>query len=216
MATSKTSSNVSSKDADQILKLIAIITIPVFIIFLGIFYFLLSVIYKTSDADARTYQMSIFFRYAVRLVSFLFLAGLISYMFWSYLTENNLSYKLFLLIIPPLLVYALAVIARGAAYLIGAVVNLERNVLIIPRDVLSYGFVKNIFKLQILWGWFTMDELPFSEIKKITREKGNTMFIHGDFGSRKLVWCNKQKRDECIEMIERLSKHKLSSLDLGL
>lgn len=215
MAASKASAN----DSDQFPKLVAIIILPVFIIFIGIFYFILSKIYKTSEADGRTSQMSIFFRYAVRLVGFLIITAVFLLVFLGVLIENkyHLLFGFVIFFVTPILiVYALAVIARGAAYLIGAVVNLKRNVLIIPRDVFSYDFGKNIFKLQILWGWFTMEELPFSEIKKITREKGNTMYIHGDFGSRKLVWGNKQKRDECIQMIERLSKHKLASRDLGM
>lgn len=51
------------------------------------------------------------------------------------------------------------------------------------------------------YGWARMDEVRLSEIGRITRKAGADLYIHGSFGSRRITFTNKQKRDECIYAI---------------
>ena len=51
-----------------------------------------------------------------------------------------------------------------------------------------------------------MESVRLSQIKKITREAGKKLYIHGPFGSRGIHFSNKQKRDECISAIENLGR----------
>lgn len=109
----------------------------------------------------------------------------------------------------------LATTARLGTTQIGMLVFPEKGVFVIPADPAKNTFTENILKGRYLFSMFTMEELPLKEVDKITREKGNTAFIHGKFGTRGIKWRNKQKRDECIAALERACKKRLSSFDAG-
>lgn len=52
-----------------------------------------------------------------------------------------------------------------------------------------------------------MVEIPLSGIKRISRQSGTTILLHGDFGSYSFDYASKQKRDECITAIQSYNKN---------
>ena len=46
-----------------------------------------------------------------------------------------------------------------------------------------------------------MDSVSLADVQKITRQAGKKLFLHGDFGSRRISFTDKLKRDECIHLI---------------
>ena len=53
----------------------------------------------------------------------------------------------------------------------------------------------------------------FSTEESISREKGKILFIHGEFGTRKIEYMTKQKRDECLYAIQRIKKQKITATE---
>lgn len=75
--------------------------------------------------------------------------------------------------------------------------------------------MENILQGRYFSDMYKMEELPLSEIQKITREGGKIAYVHGKFGTRKISWRDKQKRDECIATLERACKKNLGGYDRG-
>ncbi|WP_455231419.1 hypothetical protein [Geopseudomonas aromaticivorans] len=83
----------------------------------------------------------------------------------------------------------------------GVYVDSANDRVVFPEDLgnLSLG---EILRLKIITRLGEMDEVPLSGIKRITRQSGTKLFIHGQFGSRAIKYSDKQKRDECISAIQ--------------
>jgi len=62
--------------------------------------------------------------------------------------------------------------------------------------------VSDYLNLKFITELGTVEEVQLNQIRKITRQAGKKLFIHGKFGSRGMSFSNKQKRDECISAIE--------------
>lgn len=105
--------------------------------------------------------------------------------------------------------------ARIGIAQIGLLIFKDQDMFIIPADFNQNSFFQNFFQLKIFKSMFLMEELPLTGIYKITREVGKKAFIHGSFGTRSILWRNKQKRDECIAALEIACGKKLSSFDSG-
>lgn len=69
-----------------------------------------------------------------------------------------------------------------------------------PCDQQSYD-IQDYLKLRFVSDLPRMDEVRLSEIERMTRQAGSDLFIHGAFGSRRIRFTKKQKRDECIYAI---------------
>lgn len=93
-------------------------------------------------------------------------------------------------------------IARSASSnYFGVYIDRENDRAVFPKD-LGILSASEMIKLKFITELGEMDEVPLSQIKRITRQAGNSLFIHGRFGSRSLSYSDKQKRDECISAIK--------------
>ena len=75
------------------------------------------------------------------------------------------------------------------------------NRVLLPKDMANYS-ITDYFNLKFITDLGTLEQVPLDQIRKITRQGGKKLFIHGKFGSRGMTFFNKQKRDECISAIE--------------
>jgi len=84
---------------------------------------------------------------------------------------------------------------------LGPVIDDKKNIVAFPPDFQSFT-ITDFFSLKPLNAFYNTDEVKLSDILKMTRQAGKYLYIHGDFGSRKLAFSTKQKRDECIATIQ--------------
>lgn len=82
----------------------------------------------------------------------------------------------------------------------GVIVDPEKDRIVFQFDQESYDF-SDYLKLKFIRDLPKMDEVRLSEIGRITRKTGFDLYILGSFGSRRISFTNKQKRDECIYAI---------------
>ncbi len=100
------------------------------------------------------------------------------------------------------------------AKMIGVLIFEETQTIVIPWDPLNNTAKEDFFRLKWFFDAMHLEELNLGEIEKITRQAGVKLFIHGAFGTRGLRFSSKQKRDECIAAIERITKKCYVHLDL--
>lgn len=87
----------------------------------------------------------------------------------------------------------------------GVLVDPENGRVLLPKDMANYS-ISDYFNLKFITELGTLEEVPLSEVRRITRQAGKKLFIHGKFGSRGMEFSKKQKRDECISAIEDAAK----------
>lgn len=104
----------------------------------------------------------------------------------------------------------LAISARIGTTQIGMLIFPDKDLIVIPTDPNKNSFVENILQAQLVGNMFSMEEIPLSKLKKITKQSGKKAFLHGTFGTRCVAWRNKQKRDECIAALEEARGKRLS------
>lgn len=97
-----------------------------------------------------------------------------------------------------------AVALHLAVIYLGVVGAPEHDRLFFSPDMQSYG-VLDYLLLRFIVDYFRVDSIPLSAIKRITRGHGTEIYLHGDFGSRAIFFSSKQKRDECMVMIQSLT-----------
>lgn len=139
---------------------------------------------------------------SVMVVAFLFI-GL------SLVSQKNASpdfaheMSLFLLFsFPVIMFWPLKKMAeRVAVEYFGIIFNDNDNTLLLPADIDNMSFGEKL-RLRFLSTLGEQDRIEIGKITNITREKGINFYIHGDFGSRKIAFTNKQKRDECISALQ--------------
>ena len=102
-----------------------------------------------------------------------------------------------------LLLLGLAIIsARHIAMLyLGIIADKENDSLFFPCDMQSYT-IGDYIKMQCIKDFYSIDCVKLSEINKMTRGYGKELYVHGAFGSRRIAMSSKQKRDECLAMIQ--------------
>ncbi|MEA1048381.1 hypothetical protein U5801_00900 [Lamprobacter modestohalophilus] len=84
----------------------------------------------------------------------------------------------------------------------GVIIDNDSDMLILPRDMANYS-IEDFFRFRFIRELGHMESVPLSEIRRITRESGKSLYVHGAFGSRGIHFSCKQKRDECIFAIEQ-------------
>jgi hypothetical protein len=142
----------------------------------------------------------------VRLVTKYFvIAGLIVFVTWHIAAKQ-------LLILQPLtplyaaivlcVLYVLVKLAMAiSSHYFGVLVDARLDRVIMPKDMANYS-ISDYFQLKFLRELGQMEIVRLSQIKRITRQGGNALFIHGKFGSRGIKFSIKQKRDECMSAIQ--------------
>lgn len=73
--------------------------------------------------------------------------------------------------------------------------------MLFPKDMANYS-ISDYLNFKFVTELGHMEEVPLSQIRRITRQAGKQLFVHGKFGSRGMKFSNKQKRDECLSAIE--------------
>lgn len=198
--------------------LFGFLVLSVFLINTFIVYIKYSKKYGIDEADFRVHDSSMITNYLIQasLVALgLFFLALFAF---SYIQQHydTTIVSVASIIILLFIFTMLAISARAATIHIGMLVYKSRGIFVIPQDTHNNTLSENVFMLKSLRDLFVIEELPLSGVKKITRQSGTKLFIHGDFGTRCVNWQDKQKRDECISALEMSCGKRLSSVDMGM
>jgi hypothetical protein len=84
-----------------------------------------------------------------------------------------------------------------AAVYFGTVVDPIKDRVVFQVDQESYDMM-DYLTLMFIRDLPEFDTVPISAIQRITRLHGTDLYLMGDFGSRRISFVHKQKRDECI------------------
>lgn len=90
---------------------------------------------------------------------------------------------------------------------LGVVFNLDQKIIICPHDMQSYKILDYII-LKFIFNYASVDIINIYDINKISRGYGKELYLHGKFGSRRIKMSSKQKRDECLSIIQNIIKQK--------
>ena len=136
---------------------------------------------------------------------------------YVYLSPSFEGSSWFLLIMAILAVLSLiwfyVMSKKAGCMMVGVLFYPQSNIIVIPRDSLTNTAMADVFALKWVVDMYTMEAIDLNAIKKITRQSGKWLFIHGDFGTRGIYFSNKQKRDECISAIEHCMKKTMVRFD---
>ena len=84
---------------------------------------------------------------------------------------------------------------------LGVVVDYQQGLIYFPPNSESLDISDYLTVLPVVRQFTTLDSVPLADVQRITRQAGKKVFLHGDFGSRRISFTNKLKRDECIHLI---------------
>jgi hypothetical protein len=105
--------------------------------------------------------------------------------------------------------FALIIMSKYvAAHYLNVIINRQNKTVCFPMDMESYG-LSDLFSFKFLKDCTEMDVVNTEDIERITRQSGKHLYIHGSFGSRRLTFSSKQKRDECMVAIQSVSDEKI-------
>lgn len=90
---------------------------------------------------------------------------------------------------------------------VGAIIDEGKDIVVFPPDMQSYE-ISDYFKLKFLKDMSQVDTVNISSIEKMTRQAGKHLYLQGPFGSRKISFSTKQKRDECMSAIQQAARKK--------
>lgn len=102
----------------------------------------------------------------------------------------------------PLVLYWLYWVGKVQAYaFMGVVVDYPQGRVMFPPNPESLDIVDYIKVMPVMRHFANMDSVALADVQRITRQAGKSLFLHGDFGSKRITFTNKLKRDECIHLI---------------
>ena len=102
----------------------------------------------------------------------------------------------------PLGMYLLYWVGKVQAYaFMGVVVDYPQGRVMFPPTPESLDLFDYIKVMPVMRHYASMDSVALAEVQRITRQAGKSLFLHGDFGSKRITFTNKLKRDECIHLI---------------
>jgi len=111
-----------------------------------------------------------------------------------------------LLITAAMLIWYNIIVARWLSIVyFGVIVDGARDRLYFRQDQQSYDILDYV-TLKFFRDLEKIDSVKISEIGRMSRQYGDNLYIAGEFGSRKVWFTTKQKRDECIYAIEHSGK----------
>lgn len=127
------------------------------------------------------------------------MVGLVVLVF-AVVIEHNWSYSIYVLV--PLGLYLLNWVGKAQANVfLGVLVDSQKGEVILMASPDNLDITDYLMVLPVLRNYTALDHLPLDSIQWITRQAGKSLFLHGDFGSRRIDFSNKLKRDECIHLI---------------
>ena len=95
----------------------------------------------------------------------------------------------------------------------GVVILPDEDIMAIPCDSLNNTISDDLVKFKWIKDYCSLEVINIKSIESISREKGKILFIHGEFGTRKIEYMTKQKRDECLYAIQRIKKQKITATE---
>ena len=97
---------------------------------------------------------------------------------------------------------------RLAVMNLGVVADSSKNILVFPYDLQSYT-ITDYLAFRFVHDICNVDTVPLASIEKMTRgSRGKDLYLHGAFGSRGITMSSKQKRDECLAMVQSFAGKK--------
>jgi len=132
----------------------------------------------------------------------LFLAGFVAFIGGSIAKDAGVILLVFIAIplVSALLVIVIYIF-RIPVLAMGIIGDQENDKLFFPCDMQSYT-LGDYAIMRFVKDACSVDSVNLSEINKLTRGYGVDLYVHGEFGSRKITMSTKQKRDECLAMIQ--------------
>lgn len=102
--------------------------------------------------------------------------------------------RIMLVLYPVVMVWPMKKMAeRIAIEYFGIIFNDNDRTMILPADLGNMG-LGDWLRLKFLSRMGEQDSIDIRKISNITREKGVNFYIHGDFGSRRINFSNKQTK----------------------
>jgi hypothetical protein len=106
-----------------------------------------------------------------------------------------------IIVLPPVIFIGYHFARHLAVLYFGIVADKDKDILVFPHDMQSY-LLSDYFSFRFLKDYCNVDTIELSSITKMTRGHGTELYVHGPFGSRRIIMSTKQKRDECLAMIQ--------------
>mgnify|MGYP001063096106 FL=1 len=200
--------------AGALLSVVAFFVFLPFLIF-GIFYYRkLKRKYSAIPNIQRVYDIGVLFKtvgasIAVIVVSAVLVLQMsaLPAKFVSVETSHYIA-RVILFLYPIAMIWPMKKMAeRIAIEYFGIIFNDNDRTIMLPADIGNMG-LGDWLRLKFLSRMGEHDSIEIRKISNITREKGVNFYIHGDFGSRRINFSNKQKRDECISALQARTRVK--------
>lgn len=107
-----------------------------------------------------------------------------------------------LLLTIPLGFYVLNWMGRmQARAFLGVVVDYQQGRVFFPATIDKLDITDVLKVTPVLQCFVALDDVALLAVQRISRRAGKELFLHGDFGSRRITFSDKLKRDECIHLI---------------
>lgn len=194
--------------ASILLLVVALFVFLPFLIFGIFFYRKLKRKYSAIPNTQRVYDIGVLFKTLGASIAIIaasaVLAMQLSTLPTKFVSPETSQYiiRIMLVLYPVVMVWPMKKMAeRIAIEYFGIIFNDNDRTMILPADLGNMG-IGDWLRLKFLSRMGEQDSIDIRKISNITREKGVNFYIHGDFGSRRINFSNKQKRDECISALQ--------------
>lgn len=84
---------------------------------------------------------------------------------------------------------------------LSVVVDYEKGEVLLLNSSANLDITDYLMVLPVIRNYNSFDRLALADVQWITRKAGKSLFLHGEFGSRRIDFSNKLKRDECIHLL---------------
>ena len=102
----------------------------------------------------------------------------------------------------PLGLYLLYWVGKVQAYaFLGVIVDYPQGKVLFPPNPESLDIFDYLKIMPMIRQFTSLDSVALADVQRITRQAGKSLFLHGDFGSKRISFTDKLKRDECIHLI---------------
>lgn len=194
--------------AGLLLLLAGLLVFLPFLVFSFLRYRKLKRTYDAIPNIQRVYDVGVLYKTIGAAVVMVIFAGIVCLGLSGVFHKNaspefaRLASQALLLVIPLAMIWPMKKMAeRVATEYFGVIFNDNDRSIVLPVDIQNMG-LGEILRLRFLSRLGDQERIGIQQITNITREKGVNFYIHGDFGSRKIHFSNKQKRDECIAALQ--------------